>query len=176
MPSTCVCTAETVIDEFDVHGLGVVYLQSDDVNNMTVKNGTWTHTEPAVSALLQVNPVPPPFPSQHSSARSRTTLDKCAEPRQQEAPRQLLPLLPCSIDPTGGRQAASSSDAFLLHLRRVRLQCQALRRELRVYPRGRIRAVAGSWRALRVGRCGRLPPRPVARLRGGRVSAPYRQS
>ena len=48
--------AEHVIEEFDVNGLGVVYLQCDDVNNMCVKNGTWTHTEPAVSALLQVQP------------------------------------------------------------------------------------------------------------------------
>mgnify|MGYP006166953055 CR=1 FL=1 len=57
--------AEHVIEEFDVHGLGVLYLQSDDINNMTVKGGNWTFAEPAVSALLGVaskaSPHPLPF-------------------------------------------------------------------------------------------------------------------
>ena len=43
----------------------MVYLQCDDVNNMTVKPGNWTHTEPAVAALLRVaaaqQPAPLPF-------------------------------------------------------------------------------------------------------------------
>lgn len=48
-----------------MHGLGVLYLQSDDINNMTVKGGNWTFAEPAVSALLGVaskaSPHPLPF-------------------------------------------------------------------------------------------------------------------
>ena len=57
--------AEFVSSEYGIHGLGVVYMQCDDVNNMTVKNGNWTHTEPAVQALLEVaaarEPAPLPF-------------------------------------------------------------------------------------------------------------------
>ena len=72
--------AARVAGEYQVHGLGVFYLQCDDVNNMTVKNGNWTHTAPAVAALLdaaaahQPTPLPFLFVSDAASSSSKVGL------------------------------------------------------------------------------------------------------
>ena len=46
--------AELLIREFPVVGFGELTLQSDDVNNMTIKGGNWTFSDPSVRALLDV--------------------------------------------------------------------------------------------------------------------------
>lgn len=54
-------------------GFGEIVLQSDDINNVTIKGGNWTYTEPAVKMILDVcaaKKIPFVF---YSDARSTTT-------------------------------------------------------------------------------------------------------
>ena len=59
-------------------GLGELTLQSDDINNMTIKGGNWTYAQPAVEQLLSVSAATP-FPGRPiplvfvSDARSIST-------------------------------------------------------------------------------------------------------
>jgi hypothetical protein len=46
--------AERALRNFPYVGFGELTLQSDDINNMTVKGGNWTHVQPAVSKILGV--------------------------------------------------------------------------------------------------------------------------
>ena len=38
----------------EIKGFGEIVLQSDDINNMTIKGGNWTWTEPAVKKIIEV--------------------------------------------------------------------------------------------------------------------------
>lgn len=60
-----------------IKGIGELVLQSDDINNVTVKGGNWTYTAPAIKAVIDVcaatdkkNPLPLII---YSDARSTTT-------------------------------------------------------------------------------------------------------
>ena len=57
--------AQDVVDHFPVTAFGELTLQSDDINNMTVKGGNWTYSDPSVKAILDVcaaqKPQPLPF-------------------------------------------------------------------------------------------------------------------
>ena len=57
--------AQDVVDHFPVTAFGELTLQSDDINNMTVKGGNWTYSDPSVKAILDVcaahKPHPLPF-------------------------------------------------------------------------------------------------------------------
>ena len=60
-------------------GFGVITLQSDDINNVTVKGGNWTFTEPSVKKIIKVcadNKLPFVF---YSDARSSTSKPSLAE-------------------------------------------------------------------------------------------------
>lgn len=60
----------------EVKGFGEIVLQSDDINNVTVKGGNWTYTTPSVKKIIKTcaaqKPKPLPFVF-YSDARSVTT-------------------------------------------------------------------------------------------------------
>ena len=73
---SCGIEAEHLIENYPmVCGIGELTLQSDDINNVTVKGGNWTYTDPSVKKILAVcaRHVPPlPFVF-YSDARSVST-------------------------------------------------------------------------------------------------------
>jgi len=58
-----------------IAGFGELVLQSDDINNVTIKGGNWTHTTPAVKRIIAVAAAhDPPLPFVfYSDARSSTS-------------------------------------------------------------------------------------------------------
>ena len=46
--------AERMLDTYPAFGIGEMTLQSDDLNNMTIKGGNWTYAQPSVNQLLHV--------------------------------------------------------------------------------------------------------------------------
>ena len=53
-------------------GFGEIVLQSDDINNVTIKGGNWTYTEPSVKKIIDVCAAQkPPCPLSSTRTRAR---------------------------------------------------------------------------------------------------------